>query len=73
MALTLFSKEMIPICARTGCLLIGINQIRDDMNSMYGGTTTTGGRAWRHNCSVRMTFMRSDYIDDKGTPLSRGC
>ncbi len=73
MALTLFSKEMIPICARTGCLLIGINQVRDDMNSMYGGTTTTGGRAWRHNCSVRMTFMRSDYIDDKGASLSRGC
>ena len=73
MALTLFSKEMIPICARTGCLLIGINQVRDDMNSMYGGTTTTGGRAWRHNCSVRMTFMKSDYIDDKGTSLTRGC
>ena len=73
MALTLFSKEMIPICARTGCLLIGINQVRDDMNSMYGGTTTTGGRAWRHNCSVRMTFAKSDYIDDKGTSLSRSC
>ena len=73
MALTLFSKEMIPICARTGCLLIGINQVRDDMNSMYGGTTTTGGRAWRHNCSVRMTFMKSDYIDDKGASISRGC
>ena len=73
MALTLFSKEMIPICARTGCMLIGINQVRDDMNSMYGGTTTTGGRAWRHNCSVRMTFMKSDYIDDKGTSLSRSC
>lgn len=72
-ALTLFSKEMIPICARTGCMLIGINQVRDDMNSMYGGTTTTGGRAWRHNCSVRMTFQKSDYIDDKGTSLSRSC
>lgn len=73
MALTLFSKQMIPICARTGCMLIGINQVRDDMNSMYGGTTTTGGRAWRHNCSVRMTFIKSDYIDDRGTSLTRGC
>lgn len=73
MALTLFSKEMIPICARTGCILIGINQVRDDMNSMYGATTTTGGRAWRHNCSVRMTFTKSDYIDDKGVSLSRSC
>ena len=73
MALTLFSKEMIPICARTGCMLIGINQVRDDMNSMYGGTTTTGGRAWRHNCTTRMTFAKSDYIDDKGNSLSRSC
>ena len=72
-ALTLFSKEMIPICARTGCMLIGINQVRDDMNSSYGGTVTTGGRAWRHNCSVRMAFSKSDYIDDKGASLSRGC
>lgn len=72
MALTLFSKELIPICARTGCMLIGINQVRDDMNSTYGGTTTTGGRAWRHNCSVRMTFIKSDYIDEKGASVSRG-
>lgn len=73
MALTLFSKQMIPICARTGCMLIGINQVRDDMNSMYGGTTTTGGRAWRHNCTCRLTFAKSDYIDDKGVSLSRSC
>lgn len=71
MALTLFSKEMIPVCARTGCTLIGINQVREDMNSMYGGTTTTGGRAWRHNCTVRMTFQKSDYIDDKGNSIPR--
>lgn len=71
MALTLFSKEMIPICARTGCTMIGINQVREDMNSTYGGTTTTGGRAWRHNCSVRMTFQKSDYLDDKGNSIPR--
>ena len=71
MALTLFSKEMIPVCARTGCTMIGINQVREDMNSTYGGTTTTGGRAWRHNCSVRMTFQKSDYLDDKGNSIPR--
>jgi len=73
MSLTLFSREMIPICARTKCLLIGINQLREDMNSTYGGTITTGGRAWRHNCSVRLAFTKSDYIDLNGTPLTRGC
>ena len=71
MALTLFSKEMIPVCARTGCALIGINQVREDMNSTYGGTTTTGGRAWRHNCTMRMAFQKSDYLDDKGNSIPR--
>ena len=71
MALTLFSKEMIPICARTGCILVGINQMRDDMNSSYGGTVTTGGRAWRHNCSIRVSFTHSDFIDEKGDSVSR--
>jgi recombination protein RecA len=41
------------------------------MNSSYGGVTTTGGRAWRHNCSVRVSFTKSDYIDDKGVSVSR--
>lgn len=71
--LTLFTEWMIPICARTKCILLGINQMREDMNSTYGGTKTTGGRAWRHNCSIRMQFTRSDYVDEKGTSLTRGC
>jgi recombination protein RecA len=71
--LTLFSKRIIPICARTKCLLIGINQVRDDMNSQYGGTTTTGGKAWRHNCTIRLEFSQSDFIDEKGDTVTRGC
>lgn len=71
--LTLFSKKMIPILARNQSILIGINQMREDMNSMYGGTTTTGGKGWKHNCSARLQFQKSDYIDDAGTSLTRGC
>lgn len=73
MALTTFSKKAIGVCARTGCTLIAINQIRDDMNSAYGGTTTTGGKAWRHNCSTRIAFRKGNYIDEKGNKLSRSC
>lgn len=72
MALTLFSKKAIPLLAKHKCTLIGINQMRDDMNSRYGGTTTTGGRGWKHNCSIRMEFRQSDFIDDKGASVSRG-
>lgn len=73
MALTLFSRKAVPVCARNNCTLIGINQMRDDMNSMYGGETTTGGKAWRHNCSVRLMFRKGEFIDEKGNSLTRGC
>lgn len=73
MALTEFSKKITPILARTQTAFIGINQVRDDMNSMYGGTTTTGGRAWRHSCSTRLEFRKGNYIDDKDNKLSRAC
>lgn len=72
-ALTLFSKKAIPICARTGCILIGINQMRDDMNSMYGGVVTTGGKGWKHNCSLRLQFRKGNFIDDNGNRLSNAC
>jgi recombination protein RecA len=62
--LTKFSKEMIPICKKNNCILIGINQLRDVMNSSYGGTKGVGGRSWRHNCSVRIAFNKGRYLDE---------
>lgn len=73
MALTEFSKKITPVLARTKTLFIDINQVRDDMNSAYGGTTTTGGKCHRHACSVRMEFRKGNYIDEKGNKLSRAC
>lgn len=73
MALTEFSRKITPILARTKTTFIGINQVRDDMNSPYGGTTTTGGKCWRHSCSTRLEFRKGYYIDEKGNKLSRAC
>lgn len=73
MALTLFSKKAELLCNKYDCILIGINQMRDDMNSMYGGRTTTGGKAWKHNCSVRLMFAKGDFIDENGNKLNRSC
>ena len=70
MALTNFSKRAEGICQRNGCTVIGINQMRDDLNSPYGGTTTTGGRAWKHNCIARFEFRKGKYIDNSGNELS---
>lgn len=73
MALTEFTKKITPVLARTHASFIGINQARDDMNSPYGGTTTTGGKCWRHGCSTRLEFRKGNYIDEKGNNLSRAC
>lgn len=71
MALTLFSKKAELACHKYNCTVIGINQMRDDMNSPYGGKTTTGGRAWRHNCIIRLQFAKGDFLDDNGNCLTR--
>lgn len=73
MALTEFTKKITPVLVRTQASFIGINQARDDMNSPYGGTTTTGGKCWRHGCSTRLEFRKGNYIDEKGNNLSRAC
>lgn len=65
MALTRFSKEACMICAKQKCSFIGINQLRDDMNSMYGGVTTPGGKAWKHHCSLRVMFKKGNLFDEK--------
>ena len=71
MALTNFSKRAEMMCAKTNCALIGVNQLRDDLNSSYGGTTTVGGRAWKHNCSVRLAFQKGDFFDDKYAKVAK--
>lgn len=72
MALTNFSKKAEALCHKYECTLIGINQMRADMNSTYGGLTTTGGKAWKHNVSVRLEFRKGDSFDSKYTRVTRG-
>lgn len=71
MALTNFSKKAEMLCHKHNCTVVGINQMRADMNSMFGGTTTTGGLAWKHNCSVRLEFRKGKYYDQNGKELTR--
>lgn len=70
-ALTLFSKKAELSCSKYNCTLIGINQMREDMNSPYGGMITTGGKGWKHNCSVRLMFQKGSYIDERGNEIKR--
>lgn len=70
-ALTLFGKKIEMLMQRHKCTGIGINQIREDLNSSWGGIATPGGKAWKHFCSVRMQFSRGKFIDEKGNELTR--
>lgn len=72
MPLTTFGDKAVMLCKRTGCTVIGINQIRDDLGAMWGGAIKTpGGRAWKHLCSVRMQFTRGSFINEKGEEIKR--
>lgn len=69
--LTLFASKMIQLMGKTKATGIAINQIRDDLNSRYGGTKTPGGHAWKHFCAVRLEFRRGKFLDEKGNELTR--
>lgn len=69
--LTRFSKKVVQFMHGKQCTGIGINQIRDNLNSTWGGTTTPGGRAWRHMCAVRIDFSRGKFVDEDGKEVPR--
>lgn len=71
MALTNFSEKAVQMGQKTKCTTICINQLRDDLNSQWGGVKTPGGRAYKHNCTVRMRFSRGSFIDERGDELKR--
>ena len=71
MALTRFTELAVMFTKKYDCTIIAINQMRDDLNSPYGGKTTTGGRAFKHNCSLRLEFSKGDYIDENYNRLNR--
>ncbi len=71
MPLTRFTELAVLDCHKYDCTVIGINQMRDDLGNPYGGKTTTGGRAWKHNCSLRLEFAKGDYLDENCNSLNR--
>lgn len=71
LALTLFSKKASLLCSKYGTALIGINQLRDDLKSQYSAFTTTGGRGWKHTCSVRLLVSKGDFIDEMNQKIPK--
>lgn len=69
--LTDFSNRIPPIVAKHHITFIGINQVREDLNSTYAHEVTPGGRAWKHLCSLRLKFKKGDNLDANNTEIPR--
>ena len=69
--LTEFSRKVTPLLTRYNAIFLGINQIREDMNSQYNAYSTPGGKMWKHACAVRLKFRKGDYLDETGASLTR--
>ena len=65
-----FSKDMVQLCAKYDMLFIGINQLRENLKSTYGGTMTVGGRAFRHNISLTMELRKGRFLDSSYKELT---
>lgn len=71
-ALTRFCRTVIPLLRKHKTTLIGINQLRDDMNSQWNEYTTPGGKGWKFFCSVRLMFKKGQFFDEDLSPLTQG-
>ncbi len=58
-------RKLSGIIAKTNCVAIFINQIREKVGVMFGNPeTTTGGRALKFYASVRLDIRRGEQIKD---------
>ena len=67
--LTRVSNTIIPILKRYQTTLIGINQVRENFDSWVQSYNTPGGKAWKHQCSLRIMFQKGKFIDEDGNEL----
>jgi len=56
-------RKLTGVSARSNCIVIFINQLRDKIGVTYGSSeTTTGGRALKFYASVRIDIRRAEAI-----------
>jgi recombination protein RecA len=63
-------RKLSGIIAKTNCVAIFINQIREKVGVMFGNPeTTTGGRALKFFASIRMEIRKGEAIKDGTTVI----
>ena len=56
-------RKLTGVVAKSNCIVIFINQLREKLGVMFGNSeTTTGGRALKFYASVRMDVRRTEAI-----------
>lgn len=68
--LTIFCSKILPHLTVNQCAFIGINQIREDLSSMYSTMSTPGGKGWKHACSLRIRFKKDTFLDMNNNEIS---
>jgi recombination protein RecA len=59
-------RKLAPLLAKTNVTFIAINQVRTNIGQMYGDPTSTpGGNAWKHACSLMVFFTTSNSKDNQ--------
>lgn len=70
-ALTRFANTAVGLLRKYKATLIGINQVRENMTGYGDPLQTPGGRAWKHQCSMRLMFKRSTFFDGDRNELTK--
>ena len=65
-----FVRRITGLLIKHNCTLIAINQLRENIGGYGNPITTSGGRAWKHGCAVRMMFKKGSFFDENGNTLT---
>lgn len=66
-----FTARYIGLIRKQRIIFVGINQVRENMSGYGDPLITTGGRAWKHACSLRLMFKRGDFFDQNGDKVKK--
>lgn len=69
--MTRFVNEIVSLLRKYDSTLLILNQVREDMDNPYNQFITPGGRALKHEASLRLIFRQGKYIDNDGNELNQ--
>lgn len=64
-----FVRRITSLLIKYQCTLIGINQLRENISGYGNPLITSGGRGWKHGCTLRLMVKRGDFVDSEGNKL----